>query len=54
MNFNERFAMLTRLPLLQGLGSRELAQLDSLIEAEDMPAMKAPIIKQGEPCSQLL
>lgn len=54
MSLNQTFALLARLPLLQGLGSRELAQLESRMEMELMPAQRRPIIVQGEPCSQLL
>ncbi|MCF0196225.1 MAG: Crp/Fnr family transcriptional regulator [Bacteroidaceae bacterium] len=54
MDFNERFALLTHVPLLTGLGSRELAQLDAFFDIDEFPPMDAPIIRQGDPCSQLL
>lgn len=56
MNIKEKFALLTRLPLMQGIGGKELAAIEARIglEVESYPHTKAPIIEQGELCTQLI
>ena len=55
-DLSTRYALLTRLPLLQGIGSRELlAWEDALrLDIDELPASKLPLIRQGDTCSQLL
>lgn len=54
VNYNERFHLLTRLPLLQGIGSKELAGLEQHMEMEELPPLLRPILKQGEYCGRLI
>lgn len=50
------YALLTRLPLLQGIGSTELLHLEDALrlDIDELPASKLPIIRQGDTCTQLL
>ena len=50
------YALLTRLPLLQGIGSTELLHLEDVLrlDIDELPASKLPIIRQGDTCTQLL
>ena len=50
------YALLTRLPLLQGISSTELLHLEEVLrlDIDELPASKLPVIRQGDPCTQLL
>ena len=50
------YALLTRLPLLQGISSTELLHLEDVLklDIDELPASKLPVIRQGDPCTQLL
>jgi CRP-like cAMP-binding protein len=50
------YALLTRLPLLQGIGSTELLHLEDVLrlDIDELPDSKLPIIRQGDTCTQLL
>lgn len=56
MDFSTKYILLTHLPLLQGLGGKELAQIENSIEldVEEMPSMQQPLINQGENCNHLI
>lgn len=51
-----RYALLTRLPLLQGISSTELLGWeDSLrLDPDELPASNQPLVRQGDTCSSLL
>lgn len=44
---------LSRLSLLHGISSKEMQQLQPMMEVEELPVLNAPVIRQGEPCAQL-
>ena len=50
------YALLTRLPLLQGISSTELLSWEEALrlDIDELPASKLPLIHQGETCTQLL
>ena len=50
------YALLTRLPLLQGISSTELLGWEEALrlDIDELPASSLPIIRQGDYCSQLL
>ena len=50
------YALLTRLPLLQGISSTELLHLEDVLrlDIDELPASRLPIIRQGDLCTQLL
>lgn len=52
----KRYALFTRLPLLQGIGSRELLGWEESLrlDPDELPASHLPIIRQGDTCSSLL
>lgn len=58
MNYelSTRYALLTRLPLLQGISSRELLGWEETLrlDIDELPASDMPIIRQGDTCSQLI
>lgn len=51
-----RYLLLTRLPLLQGISSTELLNWEDILrlDFDELPASKLPLIRQGDNCSQLL
>lgn len=55
-NLNTRYALFTRLPLLQGISSRELLGWEEALrlEVDELPASYLPLVQQGAPCSSLL
>ncbi len=55
MDYRNKYTILTRLPLLQGLSGHDLAQLDEMLKLEEerFPGMKIPLLKQGTPCTHL-
>ncbi len=50
------YALLTRLPLLQGINSTELLHWEETLhlDIDELPASKLPLIRQDDNCSQLL
>ena len=50
------YALLNRLPLLQGISSTELLHLEDVLrlDIDELPASRLPIIRQGDLCTQLL
>lgn len=50
------YALLTRLPLLQGISSTELLSWEEALrlDIDELPVSKLPLIHQGETCTQLL
>ncbi len=50
------YALLTRLPLLQGISSTELLGWEEVLRLgiDELPASSLPLIRQGDTCSQLL
>ena len=50
------YALLTRLPLLQGISSTELLGWEDALrlDIDELPASKLPLIRQGDNCTQLL
>ncbi|MCR5849956.1 MAG: Crp/Fnr family transcriptional regulator [Bacteroidaceae bacterium] len=55
-DLSTRYALFTRLPLLQGISSRELLGWEEALrlDADEFPASSSPLIRQGDNCSQLL
>lgn len=55
-DLSTRYALLTRLPLLQGISSRELLGWEEALklDTDELPASNMPLIRQGDPCSSLL
>ena len=55
-DLSTRYALLTRLPLLQGISSTELLGWEDALrlDLDEFPASKLPLIRQGDNCSQLL
>ncbi|MBR5052976.1 MAG: Crp/Fnr family transcriptional regulator [Bacteroidaceae bacterium] len=51
-----RYALLTRLPLLQGISSTDLLSWEDTLrlDLDEFPASKQPLIRQGENCTLLL
>lgn len=58
MNYelSTRYALLTRLPLLQGISSSELLGWEEALrlDIDELPASNLPLTRQGDPCSSLL
>lgn len=52
----KRYALFTRLPLLQGISSTELLGWEESLrlDPDELPASTLPIIRQGDTCSSLL
>ena len=50
------YSLFTRLPLLQGISSRELLGWEETLrlDIDEFPASQLPLIRQGDNCSQLL
>lgn len=55
-NLSTRYALFTRLPLLQGVSSRELLGWEEALrlDIDELPASCLPLIRQGDTCSTLL
>ena len=55
ISITEKYELLTKLPLLQGLSGKELAHIESMIglEVNEVPTMNRPIILQNA-CMSLL
>ena len=51
-----RYVLLTRLPLFQGISSTELLNWEDALrlDIDELPASKLPLIRQGDNCSQML
>ena len=51
-----RYALLTRLPLLQGISSTDLLSWEDALrlDVDEFPASKLPLIRQGENCTLLI
>lgn len=51
-----RYALLTRLPLFQGISSTDLLAWEEALrlDIEELPASALPLIRQGENCTQML
>ena len=55
-DLSTRYALFTRLPLLQGVSSRELLGWEEALrlDIDELPASCLPLIRQGDTCSTLL
>ena len=55
-DLSTRYALLTRLPLLQGISSTDLLSWEDALrlDLDEFPASKLPIIRQGDNCTQLI
>ena len=55
-DLSTRYALLTRLPLFQGISSRELLGWEDAmrLDLDEFPASNLPLIRQGDDCSQLI
>ena len=55
-DLSTRYALFTRLPLLQGVSSRELLGWEEALrlDIDELPASNLPLIRQGDACSILL
>ena len=56
ISLTQKYELLTKLPLLQGLSGKELAHIESVIgmEVNEVPAMRKPLICQNDPCTHLI
>ena len=56
ISLTQKYELLTKLPLLQGLSGKELAHMESVIgmEVNEVPPMSRPLIRQSDPCSHLI
>ena len=56
ITLTQKYELLTKLPLLQGLSGKELAHLESVIglEVNEAPSMRRPLICQNDPCTHLI
>lgn len=56
ISLTQKYELLTKLPLLQGLSGKELAHIESVIgmEVNEVPAMRKPLIHQNDPCTHLI
>ena len=55
-DLSTRYALFTRLPLLQGVSSRELLGWEEALrlDIDELPASRLPLIRQGDTCTTLL
>ena len=55
-DLSTRYLLFTRLPLLQGISSRELLNWEETLrfDIDEFPASYLPLIRQGDNCTQLL
>ena len=56
ISLTQKYELLTKLPLLQGLSGKELAHIESVIgmEVNEVPTMRKPLICQNDPCTHLI
>ena len=56
ISLTQKYELLTKLPLLQGISGKELAHIESVIgmEVNEVPTMKRPLIRQNDPCTHLI
>ena len=56
ITLTQKYELLTKLPLLQGLSGKELAHIGSVIglEVNEAPSMRRPLIRQNDPCTHLI
>ncbi len=56
MNYSTKYAILTKLPLLQGISGKDLAYLEEKLklDVEEFPALKTPLFLQDSPCTHLI
>lgn len=56
ITLTQKYELLTKLPLLQGLSGKELAHIESAIgmEVNEVPSMRKPLICQNDPCTHLI
>ena len=56
LDLSTRYALLTRLPLLQGISSRELIGWEETLrlDIDEFPPSSMPLIRQGDTCSCML
>lgn len=56
ITLTQKYELLTKLPLLQGLSGKELAHIESVIgmEINEVPSMRKPLICQNDPCTHLI
>lgn len=56
ISLTQKYELLTKLPLLQGISGKELAHIESVIgmEVNEVPPMSRPLIRQNDPCTHLI
>lgn len=56
ISLTQKYELLTKLPLLQGISGKELAHIESVIgmEVNEVPPMSRPLIHQNDPCTHLI
>lgn len=56
ISLTQKYELLTKLPLLQGINGKELAHIESVIgmEVNEVPPMSRPLIHQNDPCTHLI
>ncbi len=56
ISLTQKYELLTKLPLLQGISGKELAHIENItgMEINEVPAMKRPLIRQNDPCTHLV
>ena len=56
ISLTQKYELLTKLPLLQGISGKELAHMESVIgmEVNEVPPMSRPLIRQNDPCTHLI
>ena len=56
ISLTQKYELLTKLPLLQGISGKELAHIENMtgMEINEVPAMKRPLIRQNDPCTHLV
>ena len=56
ISLTQKYELLTKLPLLQGISGKELAHIEGVIgmEVNEVPPMSRPLIHQNDPCTHLI
>ena len=56
ISLTQKYELLTKLPLLQGISGKELAHMESVIgmEVNEVLPMSKPLIRQNDPCTHLI
>ncbi len=56
MDISTKYRLMTRMPLLQGLGGQDLARLEEAhgLDVECIPQSHTPLLKQGNACTHLI